>query len=103
MPDNTALINRLLGSYLVRGKTYPKPLPSELQEWYCYTSDGGHSVMAAIKSLHSENGSPEEFLVPVPVKAVERVGYAVDHGYVVVDLPYSREIGLVTKADDDEF
>lgn len=96
------IIQRILSDYLVAGKAYPRPLPTELQPWYCYTSDGGHSIVAAIKSLYALEKPPESFLVPVPVKTVLR-GYEPDHGYIVVNLPYDGQVGLVTPRGDDEY
>ncbi len=96
------IIQEQMGPYLVHGKAYPRPLPAALQEWYCYTVDGGHSIMCAIKSLYEPGGDPERFLVPVPVKSVLR-GYAQQDGYVVADLSYDSRVGLVTPAEDDEF
>src|SRR5947199_9868467 len=96
------IIQEQLGDYLVPGKTYPQPLLAALQAWYCYTRDGGHSIMCAVKSLYEPGTDPENFLVPVPIKSVLR-GYQEQDGYIVVDLPYHRQFGLVTPAGDDEF
>lgn len=97
------IIERMLAPYLVRGKTYPHPLPEALQAWYCYTSDGGHSLLCAVKSLYVPGGDPKGFLVPVPVKSVLRVGHTEQEGYIVVDIPYNSLIGLLTPGEDDEY
>jgi hypothetical protein len=96
------IIHQILDAYLVAGKTYPRPLPKELQEWYCYTVDGGHSIVCAIKRLYQPNATPDTFLVPVPVKSVLR-GYTEQDGYILVDLPYDSQIGLMTPGEDDEY
>jgi hypothetical protein len=96
------IIQKVLGKYLVLGKSYPKPLPKELQDWYCYTSDGGHSIVCVLKQHYRPGADLIEKLVPVPVKSVLR-GYEQKGGYIVVDLPYSSEIGLMVPPGDDEF
>jgi hypothetical protein len=96
------LIQRLFGSSLDRTKSYPQTLPPELQRWYCYPLDGGHSIVVAIASRYASDRSPEEFLVPAPVKTVLR-GYESRDGYIVVDLPYNNDVGLITPAGDEEF
>lgn len=91
--------------FLVRGKAYPSPLPPELADWYCYTSDGGHSILCLLEeNAGAAFASHAEFenLVPAPVKAVLR-GYRIVHGYVVADLAYDPDLGLITEAEDDEF
>lgn len=90
-------------SMLVPGRAYPRPLPEELARWYCYTRDGGHSIAVAIKTLYQRGGDPDDFLVPAPVKAVQRVGWTVDDGFVVADLPYDARLGLITEPGDDEY
>jgi len=99
-PQDT--IGRILKGYLVPGKTYPHPLPPELRQWYCYTIDGGHSIMIAVKTHYSPDKGVDEFLVPAPVKTVLR-GYERKDGYILVDLPYSAKIGLVVPECDEEF
>jgi hypothetical protein len=97
------IIEQLLGSSLVAGKTYPRPLPEELQQWYCYTIDGGHSVLCALSSAYAPGADPASFLVPAPVKSVLRAGYSQQDGYIVVDLPYDSQIGLRTAVEDEEY
>ena len=97
-----AIIKRILNGYLVAGTSYPQPLPQPLAAWYCYTSDGGHSIACAIKSRYTPGADPETFLVPVPVKTVLR-GYTEDDGYILVDVPYDRKYGLITPRGDDEY
>lgn len=96
------IIKHIVGIYLVPGKQYPQPLPAELQPWYCYTRDGGHSIVCAIKSLYRPGGSPDDFLVTVPVKTVLR-GYSQQNGYILVDVPYNSQVGLMVPEEDDEF
>ncbi len=90
--------------YLVYGKQYPVPLPKELSPWYCYTIDGGHSILSLIEGQFDENNpaSWENDLCPCPVKAVMR-NYRIINGFPVAPLRYDSEVGLRTEAGDDEF
>lgn len=96
------IIQRVLGRYLEPSKSYPTPLPDALRQWYCYTRDGGHSILVAVESLYSSGSDPSTFLVPAPVKTVLR-GYEQRDGYIVADLPYNARIGLVVPPEDEEF
>jgi hypothetical protein len=98
-----ALIAEHLGGYLVPGHTYPAGLPAELQPWYCYTSDGGHSIMVAIAAHYQPGADPAEFLAPAPVRAVTRAGWQVRDGFVVADLRYDPDLGLIADEADTEF
>ena len=97
------IIAHILGSYRVLGKTYSHKLPSELAEWYCYTSDGGHNILVAVKSCYRSGSSPNTFLVPIPVKTVRRLGYTVDHEFIVVDVPYDSQTGAKVSPDEEEY
>ena len=101
--NHKPIIEQLLGSSLVTSKTYPRPLPEELQAWYCYTTDGGHSILCALKSAYVPDADPASFLVPAPVKSVLRAGYHQQDGYIVVDLPCDSQVGLRTPVEDDEY
>ena len=100
--NQQAIIQSILRGYLISGQSYPQPLPEVLQSWYCYTCDGGHSIVCAVKQMYQPGVGPEAFLVPVPVKTVLR-GYAEQDGYIIVDLPYDKQVGLITPQGDDEF
>lgn len=101
---NTELIQKAgLESLVVRGKKYHSPLPFELEDAYCYTLDGGHSIIVVIESEYRKDEPVENFLVPAPIKTIIRHGYIVKDGYVWSKIPYSKEIGLVTEEGDDEF
>lgn len=98
------LMQKHLSSVRVNSAAYPRPLSPELAKWYSYTADGGHCIYAAIKSHYRPGEDPKFFMVPVPVRAVERVGYTITtEGYVLVDVMYRTDIGLVVHADDDEY
>ncbi len=100
--QNLDLIAKMgLADMVVPGMTYHSPLPKELERFYCYMKDGGHSVIIVLPS----NPSPvEDYGIPAPVKAVLRSGYTItDRGYVCCDLPYSRLVGLICDDDDTEF
>jgi hypothetical protein len=85
---------------------YHTKLPPELEAFYTYTPDGGHSIECLLAEQSAEaftTHSVRDHLVPCPVKAVLRVGYRVQRGYVVVDLPYDPDLGLLTEPEDDEY
>lgn len=90
--------------YLVLGKQYPVTLPNELSPWYCYTVDGGHSILSLIEAQFDESdpASWENDLCPCPVKAVMR-NYRILNGYPVAPLKYDSTFGLRTEPEDDEF
>lgn len=102
--DTLPVIEAALGSYLVPGKRYPQELPVDLAPWYCYTADGGHSILCVLRIHYTAGGNLTDVLVPAPVRAVLRVGYEISpEGFVITDLPYDRSIGLVTQPGDDEY
>ena len=88
---------------LVAGKAYPKPLPAELQPWYVYTADGGHSIVVVLTPASTPIENVLDLLVPAPVKTVLRVGYQVIEGLIYANLPYDSTLGLLTEPDDDEY
>jgi hypothetical protein len=96
------IISRVVGAYLVPGKTYPKPLPADLAPWYRYTKDSGHSILVCVNRLY-DPAQPEESMVPAPVRQVLRVGWIMRGGFPVCELPYDDNIGLLSEEDDDEF
>jgi hypothetical protein len=89
-------------SFLVRGKKYPAPLPAELADWYCYTSDGGHSILVLIEGEFDEEKPVWQELCPAPVKAVLRDYRAVGE-FIAAKLKYDSEIGLISDWQDEEF
>ncbi|WP_433257840.1 hypothetical protein ACQPYK_21660 [Streptosporangium sp. CA-135522] len=101
--DPAVVITRNLGHMLIPGRPYPGELPTELAPWHCYTPHDGHSIMVLLAQFASE-GDPEDYIVPLPVKSVLRAGWQVNgDGFIVIDLPYSTETGLVTPPEDDEY
>lgn len=89
-------------SFLVRGKKYPAPLAPELQDWYCYSSDGGHSILVLIEGEFVEENPDWKELCPAPVKAVLR-DYRIVGDFVAAKLDYNSEIGLIVNPADEEF
>ncbi|MFD8560604.1 hypothetical protein ACFV1N_25305 [Streptosporangium canum] len=78
-------------------------MPAELAPWHCYTKGGGHSILVLLAKFAGE-GNPEDYLVSAPVKSVLGAGWQVrDDGFVVTNLPFSEEIGLITPPGDDEY
>lgn len=102
------IIHDTLAAYLVPNKRYPQPLPPPLARWYCYTTDGGHCIVVVLKSAwdtHRGDGTPiTDYLVPAPVKTVLRTGYTeTPDGFLICDLPYDDDLGLITQEGDDEY
>lgn len=82
---------------------YHSPLPAELERWYTYLEDAGHSINVVL-TAHYKPGNNDENLVPAPVKAVTDKGWTVsEEGYILVDLPYDNEYGLTTDPKYDEY
>jgi hypothetical protein len=107
--DIQIIIEEVLGGYLVPNKRYPQPLPQELSRWYCYTSDGGHCILAVLEKQLSENPTIEEYIaamVPAPVKSVLR-GYRVENEFVIMtsvpEIIYDFDFGLRVPPEDNEF
>ncbi|MEK7724631.1 MAG: hypothetical protein AAB336_09810 [Acidobacteriota bacterium] len=100
------LIKKVLGKSNNSAKSYPSALPPELSKWLCYLRDNGHSILC----LHERNkvqafedeSAITDFMLPIPVKTVLRK-YAVKDNFVIVDVEYSSEIGLIIPDEDKEF
>lgn len=88
---------------LVPGRSYPHPLPVELQAWYCYVADGGHSIAVVVPDEEEVSEDPAAYLVPVPVRTVLRTGWSSHDGYVYCRVPYDPQLGVLTEDGDDEF
>jgi hypothetical protein len=100
--DPKAVVEDQFGRFLVEGKQCPTPLPDELKSWYCYTNAYGHSLAVALKSRFASHKAPLQFLELAPVKTVLR-GYDVVDGYIVIDVPYTTQIGLQVPPGDREW
>jgi len=108
--DPMSVIRKWSGNDLFTGfdrldNPYPLPLPEELEQWHVYVGDCGHSILCLLQAFIDKINDPdiEDHLIPVPVKAVLR-GYRIENNIVIVDLPYSEELGLMgDEEDDDEF
>ena len=103
--NHQLIIESILGNYLVSGANYHSPLPDELTVWYCYTKDGGHNILCCLKQFYEQDNQTidEEQMLPVPVKTVLKDYEIHKDGYVLVDLEYDSEIGLVFPSEDEEF
>lgn len=104
--DPAEIIKRQ-GLPLTRGATYPEPLDPDLSRWYLYLADAGHSVLVAVASLipeGQEEGDVSPYLVPAPVLMVQRLGWRRNaQGFLVADVPYDPNLGLVSEPGDDEY
>lgn len=96
------IIERNLSGMLDKSKAYHSALSPTLQDWYCYTLDGGHSILCVLAKDYKSDADLSDYLLPVPVRSVLR-GFEIKDEYVVVDLPYSSETGLESIFDDEEF
>ena len=88
------------------GKRYYKKLPEELEEFYDYLPDCGHSIMAipeCILEKAIKNGNLDLFVCPFPVKYVLEKGYRIYENHVVCDAKYREDMGLMVDGDYDEF
>lgn len=87
-------------SIVVDGMKYPKALPAELNEFYAYVRDCGHSICAIphYNLLEALSGDMDMYECCVPVKYVLEKGYQMAKGHVVVDAEYDELTGL--KVDD---
>lgn len=98
------IITQTLGPYQGPNRPYPRQLPRELEMWRCYTPDGGHSIQVVLKSALDEGNTALGSMVPAPIKTVERHGWTVTpEGYLLCDLPYNKQLGLIVEPGDDEF
>lgn len=99
---NKAVIIAQLHLNVDKTKSYSNPLPLELEAWYCYPIDAGHSIVCVPKPCFQSGSDLTRWLLPVPVKSVLR-GYSVEGEYIVVDYPYDPLMGLLTPPEDDEY
>ncbi|WP_433513905.1 hypothetical protein ACQP2T_61875 [Nonomuraea sp. CA-143628] len=90
-----AILDRCFGSIVTYSYPYWRDLPEELARWHLHTVDGGHCLAVAARSKFEGSDDPSEILVPIPVRSVERIGYEIRNGYIVCDLEYHPELGVV--------
>ena len=81
---------------------YPHPLPADIAPWHCYTSDGGHGILALPMALYmNPHLRNKNWVVPINVKTVLRRGYQMLDGFVVVDAPIGPW-GVIEDQDSHE-
>lgn len=90
------------GLVLKAGAHYPTTLPAELAPFYCYPVDGGHSLLV-LPTAFAGQRPVEEYLVPIPVKTVLRLGWNMQAGVPLVAVEYDTQLGAVTPAEDEEW
>lgn len=83
------------------GRAYRESLPEDLEPWHCYIVDSGHCIAIVPQSV-TQVPDPG-YLCPAPVKAVLRAGWEMVDGFVVCDLPYDPDLGLVVDDADTDF
>lgn len=78
-------------------------LPKELEPFYIYYQDCGKCILSILECHFNEaveSGKFKDYLVGVPCSYVLRKGYRLYNGYVIVDAPYSKELGLLVDEED---
>lgn len=108
-----AALLRLAGleRFTIPGKRYPTPLPPALEANYCYTVDGGHSILVVLANEYRAGKPVADYLTPAAIRTVLHRGYTVKEGpldgevhpFVWCRIPYSSEIGLLEEDDDIEY
>lgn len=102
--NRTEIIREVgLEHWVLPDRTYPSPLPDDLLPYYCYTRDGGHSLLVVIENEYRKGESPVRFIIPAPVKMVLKAGYRLHNGLVWATLPYDRDDGLRVDFTDVEY
>jgi len=97
------VIERVVGFRLVEAVRYSSPLSPTLAAWYCYTMDGGHSILCFLRQDWRSGRNTEDYLTPVPVKTVLRHGFEIEENYIVVNLDFDKSSGLDIPDSDEEF
>ena len=92
-----------LEPWVLPGRTYPHSLPDDLAPYYCYTRDGGHSILVVVENEYRPGDSPVRFIIPAPVKMVMKSRYHLKDGFVWAVLPYNRDDGIRVDNDDVEY
>jgi len=92
-----------LEPFVLTGRKYPHPLPDDLTPFYCYTRDGGHSILVVLENEYRRADSPVRFIIPAPVKTVLKAGYLVHDGLVWTVLPNDLNSGLQVEDEDGEY
>ncbi|MDD2541157.1 MAG: hypothetical protein PHH28_08945 [Desulfuromonadaceae bacterium] len=102
--DPQAIIRHCFSSTpnaLVNGKAYHSPLPAAIRDWYCYIIDSGHSVFVIPKCIaetaFSGEIAPYMLCAPASVKDVLQRGYEIRDGYVISDVKYDYDFGLISE------
>lgn len=97
------VIKRIAGLRLVENSRYPLPLSPTLAAWYCYTIDGGHSILCFLRADWRNGRNTEEYLTPVPVKTILRQGFDIENEFIIVNLDFGKNSKLSIFETDEEF
>lgn len=61
-------------------------------------------AVAALVPQGQEDGDVSDHLVPAPVRMIQRVGWRRNPaGFLISEVPYDRDLGLVSEPGDDEY
>lgn len=81
-------------------KHYKKKLPDELEKYYSYEVDCGHSIWAIPQCLLNEaEDCMDEYMLPVPVKYILEKGYKIHKNHIICDVIYDEIVGLKIKSE----
>ncbi len=101
--ENEIIKKAQLEGFVIKGKKYHSPLPKEIEKFYCYTRDGGHSIIAVVESEYVEGEVENGFLCPIPVKTFFKYKWKIKNEYLWSSVPYDKETGVETEDGDSEW
>jgi hypothetical protein len=83
---------------------YSGSIPSELRPFYTYLTGQGHciKVIPSLLEREADQGNPEDYLLPAPVKTVLRCGIRWMRGFPVAPIPFIPGHGLAVPPEDTE-
>ncbi|WP_031539338.1 hypothetical protein [Bacillus sp. MB2021] len=86
-------------------RSYHSQLPKELDYYYVWLPDCGHSIMCVL-SQHIDDarkGEITDYMLPIPVKYVLEKGYIVHPDCIEVKAQYVLPMGLYIDGDYEEW
>lgn len=92
-------------THMVKNISYPGQLPDELKPYHYYIADQGHCVMCVLECHLREARilNWDDYELPVPVKYILEKGYHKQGDYIIVNVPYDPNIGMVVDEKYYEF
>ena len=77
-------------------------VPEELRDLCYWFADSGYCILGVPKCFENE-GAMWDYEVPIPAKYVLEKGWKKYGDYIIVDVPYDDETGLVVDEKYDEY